>query len=178
MGKSSRQRGPKVGERERGPTSWERWGSIGATFHKGRKKRCKECQIGKRMGGGRRTPGCKAQKAHRTWYRRMDGSRGLEKNLKEPQRKDPTPLGDSCQAVSLFLSMPSFSMSISPSFSLYVTYTYTPPQFPQDRTLLPPSPCFTPLLPLSLSLCTSTSIPHLRAKLAGTLTRQGSSVLH
>lgn len=121
-----------------------------------------------------------------------EGGSGLdekEKNQKKAQRKDPTPLGDSCQAVSLALNVLSFFLSISLSFSLSLCHIhlYAPSIF-HDSTLLPPSPCFHPLpsplhphsLPLHIYIHPSLTrglnwLEHSKSVLG---TRQGSSALH
>lgn len=174
MGKSSRQRGPKVGKSEsevgrhgyqekekgeQGPrASWD--------MGKGAKKRKRE----KRRQVGRcleLTPKYIVIQKNKEGGSRLGEK---EKNQKEALRKDPTPLGDSCQlSLSLCPRYLSFCLSVSLSFSLSHT-PICPLDFPRQHitssiTLLhsipsPPSP---------FSSCPSTSTPHWRAKLAGTL---------
>ena len=212
MGKSSRQRGPKVGERGRGERNQVRGGGIRATCLKGPKRKCQKKSVRERKmeggdrqvgrcleltptestqdviekekggGGGReggQWPGANPQKKQKGGKKKKKGGGGgrwlgeKEKNQKKTQRKDPTPQGDSCQAVSLAPSVLSFFLSISLSFSLSPT-PIRPLDFPRQHitpsiTLLHPPHFTSPSPPFFFSPHTSTSIPHSRAKLAGTL---------
>lgn len=69
-----------------------------------------------------------------------------EKNLNEAQRGEKSPLGDSCQAVSVVLCL-----SASLSSSVSVSHTCKPPPFPTTARL-PTSPCSLAILSRLISL--------------------------
>lgn len=184
MGKSSRQRGPKVGESQRGVEGWgnqERGGGIRATCLKGPKRKCQKKNVSerKREGGDRQVGRCleltPTESTQNVIEKNKGGGAGgwarKKRIRKRPKEKTQLPKGT---AVRLSLSLPPCYLSFcrSPSLSLCHLHLYAP-SISHDSTLLPPSPCFThlpsPPHPLFFSPHTSTSIPHSRAKLAGTL---------
>ena len=168
MGKSSRQRGPKVGERGRGERNQVRGGGIRATCLKGPKRKCQKKSVRERKmeGGDRQVGRCLELTPTESTQDVIEKNKGggggrwlgeKEKNQKKTQRKDPAPQGDSCQAVSLAPSVLSFFLSISLSFSLSPT-PIRPLDFPRQHitpsiTLLHP-PHFTSPSPPFFSLPT------------------------
>lgn len=193
MGKSSRQRGPKVGERGRGERNQVRGGGIRATCLKGPKRKCQKKSVRERKmeGGDRQVGRCLELTPTESTQDVIEKNKGgggrwlgeKEKNQKKTQRKDPTPQGDSCQAVSLAPSVLSFFLSISLSFSLSPT-PIRPLDFPRQHitpsiTLLhpphftsPPPPFFS--LPTHLHPSLTRGLNWLEHSKSMLGTRQGS----
>lgn len=179
MGKTSRQRGPKVGESETGDResqTRQRRGTI--KVHKGTTEKVQRRLSERRKeeegdSAGRCLKSTPTESIQDTILKNKEGATGeKEKNPKKIQRKDPTPLGDGCQAVSRALCVLSFVPSTSLSFFLSLCHIHLyAPSISHDSTLLPPSPCF-PLLPsphpYSLSLSPSPSLHiYIRPSLEG-----------
>ena len=154
MGKSSRQRGPKVGERGRGERNQVRGGGIRATCLKGPKRKCQKKSVRERKmeGGDRQVGRCLELTPTESTQDVIEKNKGggggggwarKKTFFKTPTNKSQLPKGT---AVRLSLSLPPCYLSFcrSPSLSLCHLHLYAP-SISHDSTLLPPSPCFTHL---------------------------------